>query len=70
MIKKQLLFFTLLFFLSTLCYSQNEYLSDSIYYEKNIDYVEKRNFKEDLTQKYSGKDFEYTEEIIKEKVKD
>ena len=39
---------------------------DTIHYEKSIDYAKKRAFKENLKEKYSDKEFIYTEEDIKE----
>ena len=43
------------------------YQKDTIVYQKSIEYVEKREFKEPLDEKYTDKDFQYTEEPEKEK---
>lgn len=65
---RKLLLFCLLFScFSVSGYSQdNDFASDSIVYQKDVMYAEKRTINSDLKQKYSGKDFIYTENIIKE----
>ncbi len=54
----------LFLFLGVCIHSQNINTlleNDSISYDKNVDYVKKRKLGNDLTSKYKGKDFIYTE---------
>ncbi|QVY66368.1 hypothetical protein [Polaribacter sp. Q13] len=68
--RKSLIF--LLFFYITVGFSQvkNDSLvsleKETIHYNKSIEYAEKRAFTEDLKEKYNDKEFQYTEEDIKE----
>ncbi|MDY0779641.1 hypothetical protein [Tenacibaculum sp. IB213877] len=72
--KKILLFFLVL---TTCVFSQttenfSPIHSDTIFYNKTIDYTQKREFKSDLKTKYFGKDFTYKEENedTKEEIKE
>ncbi len=71
--KKTILLF-LLYFICVPLFSQEEDTmtttkSDSITYNKDVNYSKQRNFKEDLNSKYSGRDFDYTEKKKKKKEK-
>ena len=69
--KNYFLFFIV--FLSFFGFSQevvNDTISvekDSIIYKKDINFIEKRAFKENLKEKYNDKEFIYTEDIEKKK---
>ena len=67
--------FFIVFFIVTNSFGQvnNDSISllekDTIYYNKTIDYAEKRAFTEDLKEKYNDKEFQYKEEEVKEEKK-
>lgn len=73
--RKQLLLLLLLFF-SLFGFSQDvakdslEVKTDTIVYSKDINYSTQRNFKDNLKEKYSDKEFIYKDEIEKEKKED
>jgi hypothetical protein len=53
-------------FLSLTQFSQ-EVANDSITYNKNIDFYTKREFKDNLKEKYADKEFIYTEDVAKKR---
>lgn len=68
---KKTLFLILSIILSQFCFSQDFTTeNDTVKYLKNIDYDKKRAFTSDLKEKYSGKEFIYTENLNKPKPKE
>ncbi len=66
---RKILLFVFLFFVSNIGFGQfmqESYLSaqkDSLQQKKSTNYIKKREFKENLKEKYNDKEFQYTEEI-------
>ena len=65
--------FLLFIFFSTIGFGQfmqedSVFEKDTITYQKSIEYAEKREFKEDLKNKYTDKEFQYTEDEEEEEI--
>lgn len=68
---KKILFLILSIILNHLCFSQDFITeNEDIKYSKDINYTKKRIFSSNLKEKYSGKEFTYTENIDKQKPKE